>query len=35
MLCRVSDQRKTLRDSDLHNARATILNPFKLVLLHV
>ena len=28
--CRVSDQGTTLRASDLHNARATILNPFKL-----
>ena len=27
-LCRVSDQGTTLRASDLHNARATILNPF-------
>ena len=26
--CRVSDQGTTLRASDLHNARATILNPF-------
>ena len=26
--CRVSDQDTTLRASDLHNARATILNPF-------
>ena len=28
--CRVSDQGTTLRASDLHNARATILNPFSL-----
>ena len=27
--CRVSDQGTTLRASDLHNARATILNPFR------
>ena len=26
--CRVSDQGTTLHASDLHNARATILNPF-------
>ena len=26
--CRVSDQGTTLRASDLHNARATILDPF-------
>ena len=26
--CRVSDQGTTLRASDLHNARSTILNPF-------
>ena len=26
--CRVSEQGTTLRASDLHNARATILNPF-------
>ena len=26
--CRVSDQGTSLRASDLHNARATILNPF-------
>ena len=26
--CKVSDQGTTLRASDLHNARATILNPF-------
>ena len=36
--CRVSDQGTTLRASDLHNARATILNPFNnmnyLVLIH-
>ena len=30
--CRVSDQGTTLRASDLHNARATILNPFSLLL---
>ena len=29
--CRVSDQGTTLRASDLHNARATILNPFNYV----
>ena len=29
--CRVSDQGTTLRASDLHNARATILNPFNLI----
>ena len=29
--CRVSDQGTTLRASDLHNARATILNPFTLI----
>ena len=29
--CRVSDQGTTLRASDLHNARATILNPFNKV----
>ena len=29
--CRVSDQGTTLRASDLHNARATILNPFNIV----
>ena len=28
--CRVSDQGTTLRASDLHNARATILNPFNI-----
>ena len=28
--CRVSDQGTTLRASDLHNARATILNPFSI-----
>ena len=28
--CRVSDQGTTLRASDLHNARSTILNPFNL-----
>ena len=32
--CRVSDQGTTLRASDLHNARATILNPFNLTLIH-
>ena len=26
--CRVSDQGTTMRASDLHHARATILNPF-------
>ena len=31
--CRVSDQGTTLRASDLHNARATILNPFIISLL--
>ena len=30
--CRVSDQGTTLRASDLHNARADILNPFNLLL---
>ena len=29
--CRVSDQGTTLRASDLHNARATILNPFNII----
>ena len=29
--CRVSDQGTTLRASDLHNARATILNPFNTI----
>ena len=29
--CRDSDQGTTLRASDLHNARATILNPFNLL----
>ena len=28
--CRVSDQDTTLRASDLHNARSTILNPFNI-----
>ena len=28
--CRVSDQGTTLRASDLHNARAAILNPFRI-----
>ena len=28
--CRVSNQGTTLRASDLHNARATILNPFSM-----
>ena len=31
--CRDSDQGTTLRASDLHNARATILNPFNTELL--
>ena len=30
--CRVSGQDTTLRASDLHNARATILNPFNKIL---
>ena len=30
---RVSDQGTTLRASDLHNARATILNPFNKMVL--
>ena len=33
--CRVSDQGTTLRASDLHNARATILNPFNITPLHI
>ena len=32
--CRVSDQGTTLRASDLHNARATILNPFNKLLVN-
>ena len=28
--CRVSNQAKTLRASDLHNARTTIFNPFNI-----
>ena len=31
-LCRVYDQSKILRASDLHNARSTILNPFNNIL---
>ena len=33
--CRLSDQGTTLRASDLHNARATILNPFIIVSLAI
>ena len=33
--CRVSDQGTTLRASDLHNAGATILNPFSTKNMHI